>query len=89
MNNTKKISTNLRALQKAHDSYEELRQNITADLMEICKNLPFSESEICRRVSISRSSWTIYKEKGLPYDKIFKVFEFLNGVKVDNQSVIL
>jgi len=84
-----KLTPMYKALQRLHDKYEEGRKDLTREVMQIAKNLPISESEICRHVGISRSSWAGYKETGLPFNRFAKIIEFFAGLRIDNKPVIL
>lgn len=66
----RKVTARQKNLKKLHDSFEELRKEMSADIMAVCDTLPMSASEICRRVGISRAAWSNYKKNGLPFDKI-------------------
>ena len=89
MKQAKKITQSFKALQRLHDKYEEARKDLTRNVMQIAKDLPMSESEICRRVEMSRSAWAGYKETGLPFDRFAKIIEFFAGLRIDNKPVIL
>lgn len=89
MKESKKITLKFKALEKLYNQYEGKRQELTRDIMETAKNLPMSESEICRRVGISRSAWGGYKETGLPFEKFSQIINFFLGLRIDNKPVIL
>lgn len=89
MKQTPKITPAFKTLQRLHAKYEEARKDLTREIMQLAKDLPMSESEICRRVEMSRSAWAGYKETGLPFDRFAKIIEFFAGLRIDNKPVIL
>lgn len=89
MEKPKKITPSYRALQRKHTEYETARKNLTRELLEVVAALPLSESEVCRRVGISRSAWANYKAVGFPFAKFGKIIDFLNGLIIENKRVIL
>ena len=88
MQKTVKITTTLKELTRVQAEYENKRQNISKILFNVCKNAPVSEKHIFNKLGVAQSTWSSYKKKGLPYDKIFELVEILKGFVIDNKPII-
>jgi hypothetical protein len=83
-----KVSTLQKELQRAHNDYENKRQNLSRVLVDVCKNAPVTERLIFGKLGIAESTWASYKKKGIPYAKIGLLVDVLKGLSFDGQPLV-
>lgn len=83
-----KVSSLYRDLKKAQTDYENKRQNLSKILFEVCKDAPVTERLIFGKLNVAESTWSSYKKKGLPFDKILPLIEILKTLSFDNQPLV-
>lgn len=89
MYKTTKITPLLRELIKAQKEYEKRIAQVSQNLFYVAKNVPMTERAIYEQLGISRATWSSYKKKGLPYEKMLQLIDIFKGLKYDNQPVIV